>query len=134
MIKIIKLKDFNPGLFEEQMIAARLTIRHQFVGFERVSLRLVTPSSGQRELSGDRVAKIFDMADSGEVRFDTDESNRRALSDLLDAHSSPGISADQAEEDLDVSALQELKTMLAGTINRNRAVDLLVRLVARETF
>ncbi len=134
MATIIKLKDFNPGLVKEEMTAAGLLIRHQFTGFERVSVRLVTPSSGQREVSGDRVRQIFDMADSGEIRFDTDESNMTALSNLLDAHDSTGISVEQGEEDLDASALQELKTMFAGTIDRNRAVDLMVRLLSRESF
>jgi len=133
MIKIIKMKDFNPGKFREELVAT-LPIRHQFAGFDRVSNRLVTPAGVPRVISEDRVRGIQDLAQPGEVRFQTDESDRVALTTVLDAHVSSGTSAEQDEQDLDDAALQELKTMFTGTINRNRAIELLVRLAARERF
>jgi len=133
-IKIVKLKDFNPGLFTEELLAASLPVRTFFAGFDRASRRLVTPTSAPRLISRDGVSDINDFAEPGEIRLQTDESDRAALTTLLDAHASSGTSANQVEEDLDASALQDLKTMFAGTINRNRAIDLVVRLIARETF
>ena len=132
MNKIVKLKDFNPGLVEQEMAAASMVMRVSFAGFDVVSRRLVTPTGAVKAITTSH-GVATDTAQPGEVRF-SDEAQRTAFSTLLDAHVATETSTKQVEEDLDKDALQELKTMFAGTINRNRAIDLMVRLIARETF
>ncbi len=132
MITIIKLKDFNPGLVEQEMTAASMVMRVSFAGFDAVSRRLVTPASSPKTITTSH-GVATDTAQPGEIRF-SDEAQRTAFSTLLDAHIATVTSTKQVDEDLDKDALLELQTMFAGTINRNRAIDLMVRLAARERF
>jgi len=132
MATIIKLKDFNPGLVEQEMAAASIVMRVSFTGFDAVSRRLISPTSAVKIITTNH-GVATDTAQPGEIRF-SNEPQRTAFSNLLNFHVATGISAKQVDEDLDADALRELKTMFAGTINRNRAIELLVRLVARETF
>ena len=132
MAVITKLKDFNRGLVEQEMATASIVMRVSFAGFDVVSRRAVSPASAVKTITANHGVPT-DTAQPGEIRF-SDESQRTAFSSLLDSHVATGTSTSQVDEDLDADALQELKTMFAGTINRDRAVDLLVRLAARETF
>ena len=99
MAVIIKLKDFNPGLIQQEMAAASMVMRISFSGFDIVSHRLVTPASSVKNITTDHKVAT-DTAQPGEVRF-SDESQRTAFSTLLDSHVATGTSADQAEQDAD---------------------------------
>jgi len=139
VIKITQLKDFNPGRFQEEMEAAALLLRTHFAGFDEVNRRLVAPTSVPKLITRreTRTELFEDFAQPGEVRFSTDESNRTALETLLDAHVATAQSQEQDDEDIDDAVREELRTIQAGGVtgaNRNRALEIVVRLIARDVL
>jgi len=74
MAVIIKLKDFNPSLVEQEIAAASIVMRVSFTGFDAVSRRLVSPASAAKTITTNH-GVATDTAQPGEIRF-SDESQR----------------------------------------------------------
>lgn len=121
--KYIKLKDFNPQLFQEQLDALTspsIPARQQwFAGFVRASNpEHATPQPeasrqvGKRKVKGETPTPP-DFADKGEIRITTRNvltaAQVTAVDDAMDSHVASGRSTNQQREDqivVDVEALQ----------------------------
>jgi hypothetical protein len=144
MTEVIKtvVKDFNPGLLEQELDATIVPVRDTFyAGFVRSSTDKNVATPQARTVSEDRVNDIKDEADAGELRFTFRDTLTRdedtALDDALAAHDATGSSDEQDREaqdevDLDqlITDLPDVTTMDDATFRAN--VERLQRVVVRE--
>jgi len=144
MVDVVKtvVKDFNPGLMEEELDATIVPARDTFyAGFVRSTTDSNVATPQARTISEDRVNNIKDEADAGEIRFTFRNSltsaEDTALDDALAAHDATGSSSEQDrvaqdEADLDqlITDLPDVTTMSDADFRLN--VQRLQRIVVRD--
>jgi hypothetical protein len=144
MVEVVKtvVKDFNPGLLEQELDATIVPVRDTFyAGFVRSDTDSSVATPQARTVAEDRVNDIKDEADEGEFRFTFRDQLTRdedtALDDALAAHDATGTSDEQDrqaqdETDLDqlIADLDDVPTMSDTDFRLN--VQRLQRVVVRE--
>ncbi len=119
MVDVVKtvVKDFNPGLLEDELNATVVPARDTFfAGFvrSRTDSNIAEPQA--RTITEDRRTGVKDEAAAGEIRFTFRNSltaaQDTALDDALTAHDATGTSAEQDRVAQDAADLDQLTTDL----------------------
>jgi len=105
------LKDFNPILMREELITLAVslgvTLRIRFMGFDKVSDRLVSPSASRRKIGSRRSGGVLTefFADPGEFEITSsvvlNASQESQLDTALNGHNATQRSGGQQRDDRD---------------------------------
>lgn len=144
MAEVIKtvVKDFNPGLLEEELDATIVPQRDTFfAGFVRSTTDSNVATPEARTISEDRVNNVKDEAAEGEIRFTfrnaLTAAQETALDAALAAHNATGTSDEQDRDTQDEADLDQLIADLDDVLTMSDAdfrldVQRLQRVVVRE--